>query len=39
MHVVRSALAGLLLGAAVGFMIALLRPRPRSPYVARAVRR
>ena len=39
MHVVRSALGGLLLGAAVGFMIALLRPRQRSPYVARAARR
>lgn len=33
MHVVRSAIAGLLLGAAVGFVVALVRPRPRSPYV------
>ena len=39
MHVVRSALGGLLLGAAIGFMIALLRPRQRSTYVARAARR
>lgn len=39
MHVVRSALGGLLLGAAVGFLVALLRPRERSPYVARAGRR
>jgi gas vesicle protein len=39
MHVVRSALGGLLLGAAVGFLVALLRPRERSPYAVRAARR
>jgi gas vesicle protein len=38
MHVVRSALGGLLLGAAVGFLVALLRPRPRSSYAARTAR-
>ncbi len=32
MHVLRSALAGLLVGAAAGFVVALLRPRARSPY-------
>lgn len=31
-HVVRSAIAGLLLGAAIGFVVALVRPRRRSPY-------
>ena len=38
MHVVRSALGGLLLGAAVGFLVALLRPRERSSYAARTAR-
>jgi gas vesicle protein len=38
MHVVRSAIAGLLLGAAVGFVLALLRPRQRSPYAAGSAR-
>jgi hypothetical protein len=33
-HVLRSAITGLLLGAAVGFVIALVRPRQRSPYAA-----
>jgi hypothetical protein len=32
-HVVRSAIAGLVLGAAVGFVVALVRPRRRSLYV------
>jgi gas vesicle protein len=36
MHVVRTALAGLLMGAAVGFVFALLRPQRRSPYTAQA---
>jgi gas vesicle protein len=35
MHVLRSALGGLLLGAAAGFVVALLRPRPRSAYASR----
>ena len=38
MHVVRSALGGLLLCAAVGFLVALLRPRERSSYAAGTVR-
>jgi gas vesicle protein len=39
MPVVRSALGGLLIGAAVGFAVALLRPRPRSGYVERTALR
>ncbi len=35
MQVLRSALGGLLIGAAAGFVVALLRPRPRSPYASR----
>jgi gas vesicle protein len=37
MHVLRSALGGLILGAAVGFVVALLRPRPRSSYAASTI--
>jgi hypothetical protein len=38
MHVARSALAGLLLGAAAGFVVALLRPRARTTYATGAGR-